>query len=94
MHVVAVEFIAKPGDEERMRSRLMQHARDSLSNEEQCLVFDICVDPKNAARFFLYEVYENTAAFDHHAATDHLSSFRSDIADWVASKSISMYERI
>ena len=94
MYVVAVEFVAKPGDEERMRNRLLQQSRDSLSNEEQCHVFDICVYPENPARFFLYEVYEDAAAFDHHLNTDHLKSFRSDIADWVASKRTNIYERI
>ena len=94
MYVVTVEFISRPGDEARMRSRLRRQAQDSLSNEDQCHVLDVNVDPQNPARFFLYEVYENAAAFDHHLESDYLISFRSDIADWVASKSASFYERI
>ena len=87
MHVVIVEFIAKPGFEERFRARVLRQAADSLANESACRTFDVCADPNNSARYVLYEVYDDDA-FDLHLSSPHFRAFDTETAEWVAAKTV------
>ena len=94
MYVVLVEFIAKPGHEADFRSRVLRQAADSLANEPECHVFDVCHDPERSDRTVLYEVYTDRAAFDVHLASDHFASFDTTVGPWIASKTVSLLNRI
>jgi len=47
MFVITVDFEIKSEYVNQFRSRILQQAKDSLSNEEKCFIFDVCFDEKN-----------------------------------------------
>jgi len=57
-----------------------QQAKNSLTSETDGQHFDVCMDPKQPGRVFLYEVYENRDAFDLHPATAHFQAFDAKAA--------------
>ena len=45
MYVVLVEFTLNPEYAQAFRQRVRQQAQDSLREESECHVFDVCIDP-------------------------------------------------
>ena len=75
MHVVTVLFRIKSGSEQLFLERVSSQARASLEREAGCLQFDVCVGGNDPTDVFLYELYEDSAAFDLHLQTPHFLSF-------------------
>ena len=94
MFIVAVEFIIKEEHVDAFRKRVLQQAADSLENEVACHQFDVCVDPESPSKFFLYEVYDDAAAFDAHRKMDYFADFSASVGDWVAEKTLHTLNRI
>ena len=94
MYVVIVEFITHPEHFENFVARVRRQAEDSLQLEEECQVFDVCVDPEQPSLVLLYEVYNNKAAFDAHLESAHFLDFNAEVQDWVSSKKVSVYTRL
>lgn len=94
MFAVCVTFHIRPQDIERFLPRMHQQARDSLSKEVGCHRFDVCVDASNPSTVFLYEVYDDQAAFDLHSESEHFLSFASDVSDYVIGKDVMTYEDV
>ncbi|MGI9463684.1 MAG: putative quinol monooxygenase, partial [Aestuariivirgaceae bacterium] len=44
-----------------------------------CRRFDVCTDPDRPERVFLYEIYDDRAAFDAHLASDHFKAFDAEV---------------
>ena len=86
MFVITVDFEIKSEYINEFRSRVLQQAKDSLNNEEKCLIFDVCYDEKNTNKVFLYEIYKDKEAFDYHLKSDHYLSFDKDVENWVTKK--------
>ena len=57
MFVVTVNFVINKDHIDEFERVMKQQARNSLRDERGCLQFDVCSDPKNRCRVFLYEVY-------------------------------------
>lgn len=94
MYVVTVEFVARPEHVEALRAAVTENARASREHEPGCKQFDVCVDATNRAVVFLYELYDDRAAFDAHLASAHFRAFDDCVRDWIASKTVRIYERI
>jgi quinol monooxygenase YgiN len=94
MYVVTVDFRIKPAFLAEFRDRMIANARASREQEPGCFQFDVCADPANADCICLYEVYADRAAFEVHLASAHFKAFDREVADWVAAKSIRIFERI
>jgi quinol monooxygenase YgiN len=47
----------------------------------------VCVDPNDDTKVFLYEIYDDHAAFEAHLRTAHFAVFDKSVEPWVASKS-------
>lgn len=94
MFVVTVEFIARPEHVEAFTRRMLQQADDSLTQETGCQVFDVCADPVQPGRVFLYEVYRDEEAFRVHLDSGHFKAFDAEVAPWVAEKNVATYHRI
>lgn len=75
MFAVTVNLKVKPGSVEAFRKAVLQHAKNSLEKEEACRRFDVCFDDDRPERIFLYEVYDDGAAFDLHRESDHYERF-------------------
>lgn len=95
MLVITVEFRLKPDVLNAYMPVMLLQAEKSLSNEPQCLVFDVCVEQTDSEDVvFLYEVYEDEAAFDFHLDTAHYQAFSETVSDLVAAKTVRRFERV
>ena len=94
MFVVTVMFEIETGQEVRFTELVRAQAENSLAREEDCHQFDVCVDPEDPCRIFLYELYTNKAAFQVHLNSDHFVQFDADCAGLIASKSVTTLTRI
>jgi quinol monooxygenase YgiN len=92
-HVVTVVFQVRPEHRTEFRGAVLDNAATSLASEPGCLVFDVC-ESQNGAEFFLYELYENTAAFEKHLTTMHFKAFDAACAAQIVSKRVARYERL
>ncbi len=94
MYVVAVEFRAVADRVQDLREALCRQARNSLVRERDCHGFDVCQDPDDPARFFLYELYSDAAAFDVHLASAHFHDFDATVQPWIESKTVRVWTRV
>jgi autoinducer 2-degrading protein len=94
MFVVTVEFVAVPEKRVDFRAALIDNARASRETEPGCRQFDVTVSSDDDSLLFLYEVYDDRAAFDAHVASPHFRSFDAAIRGWVARKRVRTFERI
>ena len=94
MFVVTVDFIIKPEHGNEFMAAMKQNAAASLHHEDGCLQFDVCQDPGDRRRIFLYEVYRDDEAFEYHLKTDHFLEFKTTVSDWTTSKSDQKWERV
>jgi len=94
MYVVTVEFLVKPGRVEAFRPAMLENARASLANEAGCRQFDVSFDADDPGKCFLYEVYDDPAAFEAHLAMGHFRSFDSYVAPMLDSKVVKTFELV
>lgn len=88
MYVVTVSLMAVPGRADDLRAVLRENAARSVADEPGCHRFDVCETEGPPGRFFLYELYEDRAAFDAHLATPHYAVFRDRSAGLVQEKEV------
>ena len=87
-YAVTVEFDVKPQAIDAFLRLITENARVSVRDEPGCRQFDV-VRPRNAAsKVFLYEVYDDEAAFAAHMRTAHFAAFDRDSALLVVSKNV------
>ena len=94
MYVVIVDFKIKPERLAEFMPLMVENARASRETEPGCQVFDVCVDPKDKTTVFLYELYDDRAAFDAHLATSHFKRFDAAVASMVAAKTVRTLTRL
>ena len=94
MFVVTVLFEVDSTHAEQFRTRVQQQAADSLANEEGCRRFDVCADPSDPARIFLYEIYDDKAAFDAHLSSAHFKAFDAEVGPVTQNKQVGSWELI
>ena len=92
-HVVAVAFRLKPGTAGDFLPHMRAQARNSLDREPGCLQFDVCLDPGDENRVFLYEIYRTSADFDVHRTMPHYAEFTEAVAPFIADKTVTIWER-
>ena len=86
MIAVIVDFVAHQGKGDEVREVLQTQARNSLEKEPGCRHFDVCTDADDPHTFFLYELYDDKAAVEAHAETEHYGEFRARIDPLVAKR--------
>jgi quinol monooxygenase YgiN len=94
MFVVTVEFVAKAEHRDQFRAAMLVNARASREREPGCRQFDVVADPSDPAQIFLYELYDDRAAFEVHCASEHFRAFDEKTRPWVARKTVRIYERL
>lgn len=91
--VVTVVFAAKPEFRGEFRREMIANAEASRAREPGCRQFDVC-ESADGSQIFLYEVYDDEAAFKAHLATDHYLGFNERVTPWVAEKRVFSYNRL
>jgi (4S)-4-hydroxy-5-phosphonooxypentane-2,3-dione isomerase len=91
--VVTVVFRARPEFRAQFREAMLGNAEASRTREPGCRLFDVCESP-DGAEIFLYEIYDDEAAFKAHLASDHFIRFNATVTPWVAEKHVLNYRLI
>jgi len=94
MYVVTVEFAIDPAQWEAFLPQMFENARISREREPGCRQFDVCVDAAKPDIVFLYEVYDDRAAFDAHLASPHFLAFAEATRDMVTRRAILTWIRV
>jgi (4S)-4-hydroxy-5-phosphonooxypentane-2,3-dione isomerase len=87
-YVVIVDFRIRPGAKSEFRRLIDANARASCRHEPGCRRFDVLECLAEADRILLYEIYDDRAAFEAHAKTDHYATFNQASAPYVAGKEV------
>ena len=93
MYVVTVLFEPKPEHAAAFRAAMLANAKVSRETEPGCRQFDVCVEA-DTGRTFLYELYDDRAAFEAHLAAAHFKAFDTAVRDWIARKDVRVYTRV
>jgi len=94
VQALVVDFRIAPEYVDAFAAAIAENARASREGEPGCRQFDVCCDPADARRFFLYELYDDEAAVQAHLRSPHFLQMNADTADWVLSKTVQRFERI
>jgi len=88
MFVVTVTFEIHNQHVDDFKAAVLQQAHNSLNLEEACRQFDVCLNDEHPNQVFLYETYDDAAAFDVHRQTDHFAAFSAKVEPWIAGKQL------
>ena len=91
MFAVCVAFHIRPDNRDQFLVRMRQQASESLALEDGCHRFDVCSGGDQSNVVFLYELYTDAAAFDHHCESAHFLAFSEDVAAFVERKEVQTY---
>jgi autoinducer 2-degrading protein len=93
MLAIVVEFRIKPAFVEAFERAIVANATTSRETEPGCRQFDVCRDPDDPQLFFLYELYDDAAAFEAHLHAPHFREMETRSAAWVQTKQVHRYRR-
>lgn len=93
MFVVTVTFTIQPGAMAGFLPLMLDNAQRSLSDEPRCRQFDVCTSEDNPDEVFLYELYDDEAAFQQHLTMPHYEQFAERTAPMVIDKMVKTYTR-
>lgn len=88
--VVLVEFRLRPGAADAFWPIVMANARASVRDEPGCRRFDV-MTPENRAdpdTIWLYEIYDDEAAFAAHLASPHFKEFAAASEALIAARRV------
>lgn len=94
MYVIIVDFEIEEGQIDAFMPLMTENAAASLRDEPGCQQFDVCRDPEDPGRVFLYELYDDSAAFEAHLGMPHFKSFDAATRDMIRSKTVRALTRI
>ena len=94
MYVVTVEFETLPAHRDAFVKAVLANAHRSLTDEPGCRQFDVCLSGDKPNSVFLYELYDDGAAFTVHLASAHFAEFSAETAAWVAAKTVRVFHRV
>ncbi len=84
MYIIIAPIQIKEGHKQEFIEAMLDDAKGSLHNEPGCLRFDVVQDAGDSDRIWLYEVYQDEAAFDAHREAPHFIKWRDTVKDWRA----------
>ena len=84
----------KPEPAGARRSARLANVRRSRECEPGCRQFDVCLDEDLPHRVFLYEIYDDDAAFAAHLQTSHYAVFNERTTPWVQNKLVHRYRLV
>ncbi|WP_422375387.1 putative quinol monooxygenase [Roseibium sp.] len=94
MFAVTVLFQIKEGQMDAFMPLMIDNAKASLRLEPGCRQFDVCRDAARPHEVFLYEIYDDEAAFKAHLQTAHFLSFDAAVADMIREKTVRTYLQV
>lgn len=92
MYVITVDFTIHREHLATFMPLMLENARISRETEAGCCRFDVCRDLAQPEHVFLYEIYDDRAAFDVHLGAAHFKAFDGAVRTMVADKAVHAYE--
>jgi (4S)-4-hydroxy-5-phosphonooxypentane-2,3-dione isomerase len=92
-YINAVDIDVVPGQVDAYLAALKENGAAAV-HEPGCHEFNITVSPKDPNHVFIFEVYDNTAAFEAHRATDHFKKYAAATKDMVAKRDARMFSSV
>lgn len=92
MLIVTVNFKAKADKIEEFHEAILDQAQSSRRDEPGCLRFDVAVQPEDPSRFFVYEIYDNEAAFEEHKNSAHSARTRVAVANLLEERELTVWQ--
>lgn len=83
MIALVVSLKIKPGTEAAFQEAVTRQGATSLDKEAGCRRFDVVKSTTDEHHYFLYEVYEDEAAFEAHRTTPHFQVWRAAAGEMV-----------
>lgn len=93
-YAVCVTFQVTPDDLAAFMPLMRENAQMSLAKEQGCHRFDVLTDPDREGEVFLYELYEDRAAFDAHLETAHFKAFDAATVYMIRAKKVRTYAEV
>jgi (4S)-4-hydroxy-5-phosphonooxypentane-2,3-dione isomerase len=87
-YVIAVDFEIAPVHVDAFIDLVSKNGKTSERDEPGCQRFDVCRVRDEPNRVFLYEIYDDEAAFKAHLETAHYKSFRDAVQHMVVSRKL------
>ncbi len=84
--VLLVELTINAGRMDAFLARAREHRTNVLGNEPGCKGFELLVPTTGADTVYLYEVYTDQAAIDHHMGTPYMKEYMADTAPMIADR--------
>ena len=88
---ITVDFTLKPGAMAAFRKLIDKNAQESCAQEPGCQRFDVLAPIESGDKIFLYEIYDDRAAFDAHLKSPHFAVFNRESETLVISKTVVQY---
>jgi (4S)-4-hydroxy-5-phosphonooxypentane-2,3-dione isomerase len=92
-YINAVDIDVVPGQADAYLAALKENGAAAV-HEPGCHEFNITVSPKDPNHVFIFEVYDNDAAFQAHRATDHFKKYAATTKDMVAKRDARMFASV
>ncbi len=84
--VLLVELTINAGQMDAFLARAREHRTTVLGNEPGCKGFELLVPTEGDDTVFLYEVYADQAAIDHHMETPYMKEYMADTGPMIANR--------
>ncbi len=84
--VLLVELKIVDGQMDAFIARARVHRGNVLKNEPGCRGFELLVPTDASGTVFLYEVYADQAAIDHHMQTPYMQEYMVDTGPMIADR--------
>lgn len=94
MLVVTVWLDIRPGRMGEFLPLIRGSRERSLADEPGCRRFDICLDPKEPDRCFLFEIYDDEAALEAHCETADFKLFMSESSALVVRREVRLLQLV
>ena len=85
LYINAVDLDIVPAERDNYLAAIKENSTAAIQ-EPGCRQFDILVLDNDPNHLFLYEVYDNEAAFKAHRASEHFKKYASVTANMVAKR--------
>lgn len=91
-HVLEVQIRIKPENVQKFMSACMENAH-AARKEPGCRAFEVLVDPNDATKVMLFEIYDDEKAFEAHQGTAHFKKYLAEAVPLLASRERRFWKR-
>jgi autoinducer 2-degrading protein len=74
------------------RAAITKQAEVTRQREIGCRRYDVAFDPKFSTRCFVYALFADAPAYDHHILTDYFNTFGEVTLPWIASQTVEFWD--